>query len=357
MPTDVTNYKCPACTGPLHFSENTGKLECDYCGSSFSVEEIEIRYRDRNAAAAEAMDEPRSDDGPEQEWDPEKVSAYQCPSCSAQLILEKTAASAACPYCGNPTIVPGQLSGSRKPDLVIPFKFGKQAAIDALRKHYRGKLLLPKAFSEENHIQEIKGVYVPFWLYDVQASGDMTFHADRIHTHSTATENITETDHYIVRRRGSMRFERVPADASKQMPDTHMDAIEPFDYRDLKPFSLSYLPGFMANRYDVTKEENVGRIKNRCQNSMEQALRNTVTGYNTCVTYSSQIQTEIVGVKYAMLPVWMLSTRWNGQNFLFAMNGQTGKLIGDLPISKKRLVAWVGGAFAAATVLLGWLFL
>ena len=85
-------------------------------------------------------------------------------------------------------------------------------------------------------------------------------------------------------------------------------------------------------------------------------MRNTVRGYSMVTTEMENFDFENKGVKYALMPVWMLSTKWKGQNFLFAMNGQTGKLIGDLPIDKKRLWAYIAGAFAAATVLLGWLF-
>ena len=177
MPTQVTNYQCPACTGPLHFASGSGKLECDYCGSSFEVAEIEALYAEKDAAAAAAsaeaekkqVDKPAepeeekeilkdaqpedNDENVEVEWinadgeddlpdfpengtdwgsDAAKMRAYNCPSCGAELICEETTAATACPYCGNPTIVPGQLSGTLRPDFVIPFKLDKVAAKKAL---------------------------------------------------------------------------------------------------------------------------------------------------------------------------------------------------------------------------------
>ena len=227
----------------------------------------------------------------------------------------------------------------------------KKAAIAALKQHYRNKPLLPKAFKAENHIQEIKGVYVPFWLFDAQVDGDMTFKTTRVHTHTTSKEIITETDHYLVHRSGTLDFQNVPVDGSSQMPDGHMDAIEPFDYSGMKPFSLSYLPGFLADQYDVSKDECFKRANNRCSNSTEDALRGTVLGYDTCVTTSEDISITPKRVRYAMMPVWLLSTQWKGKNFLFAMNGQTGKLIGDLPIDKLKLALWMGGSFLAAAGL------
>lgn len=359
MPDKVTNYQCPACTGPLQFGNISGKLECSYCGSSFELEEIEALYSEKNTKAAEAdraeqeeAQKPEEDYAP-QEWgdDLEQLNAYQCPSCGAELLCDATTAATSCPYCGNNTILPGRLSGNHKPDLVIPFRYDRNAAIEGLKRHYQGKILLPKAFSDENHITEIKGVYVPFWLFDADVQSQMSFAATRSHTHTTASEVITETDHYNVQRAGSLKLRRVPVDGSSKMPDAHMDAIEPFDYKELKPFSISYLPGYLAEKYDVSQQESEERAHKRCAASAEDALHSTVTGYSTCTVTHRDTSVRIRGAKYALLPVWMLSTQWNGKNYLFAMNGQTGRMIGDLPIDKAKLAMICGGVFAVTTAI------
>ena len=366
MANEITNYQCPSCTGPLHFGSESGMLECDYCGSRFSVEDIEHMFAEKNAHAEDAAREAEEKEAEarvqEAQWDmdsageswdgeEENLHAYNCPSCGAELICDTTTAATSCPYCGNPSIIPGKLSGSKKPDLIIPFQVDKTAAVAALKKHYQKKPLLPKAFKSENHIQEIKGVYVPFWLYDAQVSADMTFKTTRVHTHTTPKEYITETDHFLVHRAGTLDFENVPVDGSSQMPDGHMDAIEPYRFEELKPFSLSYLPGFLADQYDVSQEECARRANARCSASVEDAMRDTVIGYASCITTQKDVEIRPGKVKYALLPVWMLSTQWKGKNFLFAMNGQTGRLIGDLPIDMGKLALYCIGAFAAATAL------
>ena len=364
MPNETVQYKCPACTGPLHYAQGSGKLECDYCGSSYSPEEIEALQNPDAQKAAQAFEEAPEE---QENWvlsqagsdwgaDAQKLRAYSCPNCGAELICEETTAATSCPYCGNPTVIPGNLSGARKPDYIIPFAKTREDAVAALKKHYSHRPILPRSFMKDSHIQEVKGVYVPFWLFDARVEADMTFNATRSHSHTTSDEIITETDHYLVHRAGSLEFEKVPVDGASKMPDGHMDAIEPYDYSGLKPFSMSYLPGFLADKYDVSREDSSKRARERCASSTENALRETVLGYSTCVTTGKHVNIHPGDVKYALLPVWLLSTQWQGKNFLFAMNGQTGKLIGDLPIDKKRLWAYIAGAFAAATVLLGWLF-
>ena len=359
MPTQVTNYQCPACTGPLHFAGGSGKLECEYCGASYDVAEIEALYAEKEekaAAARQAAEETRqsapSGDGGawdtsgfSEDWGTEGdgMRAYSCPSCGAELICDENTAATSCPYCGNPTVVPGQFSGQLRPDFIIPFKLSKEDAVKALKDHYKGKIFLPKSFTQENHVQEIQGVYVPFWMFDGEAEGDARYEATRSHTYRSGDYEITETEHYDIYRAGFISFEKIPADASSKMPDDHMDSIEPYDYQELKPFSTAYLPGFLADKFDVTVEQCRQRADQRCAGTLSATLRDTVTGYHTCTLIHESVSLKRGKVHYALMPVWMLNTKWKGKDFLFAMNGQTGKLVGDLPVSWGRF--W--GLFAA----------
>ena len=351
MPAQVTNYQCPGCTGPLHFVGASGKLECDYCGASYDVAEIEALYAEKEekaAAAQHAAEEKAAENretatadgdwdtsGFSEDWGEEGVhmKAYSCPSCGAELICDESTAATSCPYCGNPTVVPGQFSGELKPDFILPFKLGREDAIKALKDHYKGKILLPRAFTDENHVQEIRGIYVPFWMFDGEAAGDARYEATRSHSYVSGDYEITKTEHFDVYRAGTVAFEKVPVDASSKMPDNHMDSIEPYDYNALKAFSTAYLPGFLADKYDVTVEECRERADQRCEGTLDAALRGSVTSYDTCVRLTGSTNLTRGKVHYALMPVWMLNTKWHGKDFLFAMNGQTGKLVGDLPVS------------------------
>lgn len=377
MPTQVTNYQCPACTGPLHYSAKSGKLACDYCGSSFDVAEIEALYARKEAEAAaakqaadakaeaaqaakaEAAEAAAASGG----WDTSDLSrdwgaeadglrVYSCPSCGAELICDQSTAATACPYCGNPAIVPGQFSGALRPDYILPFRLSKDDAVQALRAHYKGKPFLPRSFTSANHIEQIQGVYVPFWLFDGGAEGAASYRASNTNVFETGDYEITETRHYHVVRAGSLAFEKIPVDASSKMPDDHMDSIEPFDYAQLRPFSTAYLPGYLADKYDVTIDDSRDRADMRCRETLAQALRDTVTGYGACVTEREDIALRRGKVHYALLPVWMLSTKWRGQDFLFAMNGQTGKLVGDLPTDRGRFWGMFAAIAAPLTVAL-----
>ena len=396
MAAQVTNYQCPACTGPVHFSPETGKVVCDYCGSTYELKEIETIYAEKDAKAAQAQayaeekekieaaaedkedkeekehkDDDRNGTEFSGDWDmtelnsdggadAEGMKMYNCPSCGAELICDSSTGATSCPYCGNPTVVPGQFTGALKPNYVIPFKVEKDAAIEALKKHYKGKIFLPGTFTSNNHLQEIKGVYVPFWMFDGKADASATYKASNTSVHRSSNEEITTTTIFRVRRGGNMSFEKVPVDASTKMPDDYMDSIEPYDYSELKEFSTAYLPGFLADKYDVTVKESWKRADKRCETTVKAALRNTVTGYDSCVTEREWVNMERGKVHYALLPVWLLTTKWNGKTFLFAVNGQTGRTVGDLPVSKGKvwaLFAGLAAGFSVAGSLIATLFI
>ena len=331
MATEITNYQCPACTAPLRFDGESGKLVCDFCASTYTVAEIEALYAEKDKAAVEASQ--KAEAAPDTDgWDTdENLRAYQCPTCGAELITEKTTAATSCPYCGNPSVVPGQLSGALKPEFVLPFKVEKEAVVKALHKHYgKHNYYLPRLFRSGNHIEKVQGVYVPFWLFDAKVSGSGQYDGQDSVTHRVGDYEVTRTMHYNVERVGSAEFNRIPVDGSKKMPDDYMDSIEPFDYTQLRPFSTAYLPGFLADRYDVSAEEAIPRMETRCKETLEDCLRRDVD-HAVVVPECFQAKVDKSEAHYALLPVWMLTTKWRDKNYLFAMNGQTGKFVGELP--------------------------
>jgi len=362
MATQVTNYQCPNCTGPLRFDSGLQLLVCDYCGTQYAVDVIEQLYADKEQAAAAAGTEPQWDmtlaGGQWSDEEAANMRGYKCPSCAAEIICDVTTAATSCPYCGNPTVIPGQFVGQLRPDFVMPFKFDKDYAIAALSKYYKGKKFLPKCFADKNNIDEIKGIYVPFWLFNGESYANMRFRGTVVRKFRQGDYDVTETNHYRVIREGNVAFEKVPVDGSTKMPDAHMDSLEPFEYRELMPFSTAYLPGFLADKYDLDAETCSQRANARIKASTEQVFAATTTGYTTLTPEYSFFDLKKGDVKYALLPVWMLYTKYAGQNYLFAMNGQTGKLIGDLPVDKGKYWSWFAGiSLPIAAVLALILFL
>ena len=332
----LQEYKCPCCGGAIEFNSQIQKMKCPFCDSEFEMEALQ-EYDD--ALGAEQESDMTWDSRAGSDWsdgETDGLSTYVCKSCGGEIVGDETMAATSCPYCDNPIVLMGQFSGQLKPDYVIPFKKDKKAAKEGLKKHYKGKILLPKVFKDENRIEEVKGLYVPFWLFDADAEANIRFKATKVRRWSDSNYDYTETSHFAVIRGGNIGFDTVPVDGSSKMPDDLMESVEPFNFSEAVPFQTAYLAGYMADKYDVTDDESVARANERIENSTISAFRSTLTDYNTIETENANIKLDNAKAKYALYPVWLLNTNWKGKKFTFAMNGQTGKMVGDLPVDKKK---------------------
>lgn len=353
----LNEYKCPNCGGAVEFDSGSQRIKCPYCDSEFDVAAIEAANEAQNKAADDmnwgAAGEKWSED------EAAGMRVYVCNSCGGEIVADETTSATQCPYCGNQVTMKGQLSGDLRPDLIIPFKLDKNAAKEAYKKHIGNKKLLPKLFKEENHIDEIKGVYVPYWLFDCDASGSVTFSGTQVQHWSDDDYDYTRTSYYDLHRNGQAAFRAVPVDGSSKMADDLMESIEPFNLSEAVDFKAAYLAGYLADRYDVSYEENTPRANERVRDSMIQSMRETTREYLSVTPKSTNIAVNGGKVRYALYPVWILNTTYKGSKYIFAMNGQTGKLVGDLPLDKGAFWKWfgiLGAGLSAAFTGLAYLF-
>ncbi len=345
----VIEYKCPCCNAGLHFSGSEQKLTCAYCDNAFELEAV----RAFNESEVTAQKEDTWED-PSLTWNQEEtdsLQAFQCPSCGGEILSDVTTAATFCPYCDNPTILPARLSGSIRPDGLIPFQKTNEDAKAAFLSLCKGKPLLPKEFTKEQHLEKITGMYVPFWLYDCDADFSGSYKATRIHTWSDTNYNYTKTDHFLLRREADADFVGIPMDGSSKMDDTFMESIEPYDYSQLTDFDTAYLSGYLADKYDVPSENGKERVRQRVEAAMNAEIQSSLIGYHTVLPTSKNLHVKHGKAKYVLMPVWMLNTRYQGKLYTFAMNGQTGKMTGSFPICPKRTAAWFAGISAGVTAL------
>ena len=331
---NLQEYKCPCCGGAIAFDSTIQKMKCPYCDTEFEMDALKGYDDELQEEQTDSMEWETNAGGEWQEGETEGLRTYVCKSCGGEIVGDANMAATSCPFCDNPIVMMGQFSGALKPDLVIPFKLDKKAAKEGLMKHLTGKRLLPKIFKDQNHIDEIKGVYVPFWLFDTDVDANVRYRATKIRVWSDSDYDYTETSYFMVHRGGNVGFENVPVDGSSKMADDLMESIEPFEISEAVAFQPAYLAGYLADRYDADSEESAPRANERVKKSVERAFEETVTGYTTVAAENSSVQLHGGSVRYALLPVWILNTTWEGKKYLFAMNGQTGKFVGDLPADK-----------------------
>ncbi|MBQ4348068.1 MAG: hypothetical protein IJC79_00435 [Clostridia bacterium] len=331
----LLEQKCPCCGGAIEFNANTQSMKCPYCDAEFDVAAMEQAAgnpanigQDNFAWQTEAS-----------QWQSDEINGmgvYTCKSCGGEIVADATTGATTCPYCDNPVVMTSQFAGGLKPNLIIPFKYDKKAAKEALNKFIASKKMVPKVFKDQKHIDEIKGVYVPHWLFTGTAVATADFTAEKARHWSDSDNNYTETSYFNCYRSGNMDFANIPVDGSSKMDDTLMESIEPFNVSEAVPFSTAYMAGYLADKYDVDLNASVPRANERVKNSVVSALEKNVmsAGYSVVIPQNSQVNIANGSYAYALYPVWILNTTWNGKKYTFAMNGQTGKFVGDLPLDK-----------------------
>ena len=344
--SNVIEYKCPCCSAGLRFDGSAQQLTCEYCDSTFEMDAIRAFNESVNQ---QSKDDFLFEETPHTEWDEteqDTMRSFICPSCGGELITDENTAATFCPFCSNPTVMPGRLSGGLKPDALIPFRTTKEDAQAAFLKLCKGKPLLPKFFTQEQQVEKITGIYVPFWLYDCGGGLNGSYKATRVHTWSDSRYIYTKTEHYLLSRGAKAEFTGIPMDASSKMDDTFMESIEPYDYSQLIDFDKAYL-----TKYDVPSEAGKDRIHQRVSNAMDDLVQRSFQGYATVVPASRQLNVQQKHARYVLMPVWMLNTKYKDKIYTFAMNGQTGKITGSLPVSPSRAAAWFAGITAGVTLI------
>ncbi len=351
--TGAIAYKCPCCDAGLAFSGEVQQLKCEYCGNSFEIEAV----RAYNESAVQEGEDFQWEEPQTQSWSDEEqnhLHSFQCATCGGEILGDENTAATFCPYCGNPTILPSRLSGGVKPDGVLPFRKSKEDAKAAFLQLCKGKPLLPKEFTRKQQIEKLTGMYVPFWLYDCQGDFSGRYKATIVRTWSDSDYNYTKTSHFMLVREAEAGFVGIPMDGSSKIEDISMESIEPFDYSQLTEFDMAYLSGYFADKHDVSAEFGKERIHQRVDAAFDEELAGTMIPYTTVVPMNKQLQLTHSQARYVLMPVWLLNVRYKDKLYNFAMNGQTGKITGQLPICPKRTAAWFAGICAAGTAL-AWL--
>lgn len=341
--SELKDFKCPNCDGRLEFDSASQKLKCPFCDGEYDPETF---GSDKGYTISNAK------------WDDDNdLAVYTCRSCGGAIITQRETAATSCPYCGNPVVMQGNISGDYKPSRIIPFKLNKEQAKEEYKKHLKGKILLPKTFANEAIIDEMKGVYVPFWLFDGTANAQIWYNAEKVRTWSDSDYDYTETSYYKLFRAGRVSFENVPVDASTNIDDNLSQSVEPFDSNDLVDFNANYLAGHLADKYNVEASECKKIADDRIANSTQSLFATTTVGYSSVIPISTRMLINQGHQEYVMMPMWLLNVKYNNKDYKFAMNGQTGKFVGNLPADKGKAISIAVSIFliiALAVIAVFW---
>jgi len=340
MQSNVTDQKCPSCRAPLKYSPKSKGWDCEYCHTHFTLEDLKKVQKNKEKKQNKSF----------------KSDGYTCKNCGASILVSENTTATTCVYCRSTAIIDERLENELTPNSMIPFKKTKEEAVEAFGKMGIRKWFIPKEFTKKKNIQEIQGIYIPFWLFDFSLNAKIMGRGTRVSSWISGNYQYTKTDTYHFEREGKFPFYDIPVDGSKHFDDALMNSIEPFDYKELVSFEDAYLSGFLAEKYDLTREEVKKIAVDRASNTAENKLLGTLS-YTTKRVEDKVMNPENLEGEYVLFPVWLLNIKYKDKIYPFAMNGQTGKMIGDIPVQKSKVIFFflALGIFLSIIVILTFL--
>ncbi len=339
----TTSFKCAGCGHNLVFDPDMGKLVCEACGYSCDMEEAgDESERDFETVSS------KSTSG---EFAEGEAVQFHCQNCGAVLITDKYTSATVCGYCDSPVMLSERLSDKLAPAYAIPFQINAEDARAKFTEWAKKRRVIPTSFIKNDKLKDIQGVYVPFWLYDMNGRGDVNAHCTRVSTRTQGDYRVTTTRHYDVYRKVAVDYVKIPVDASETMIDEYMDMIEPFDYSQLSKFNMAFLAGFSAEKYTYDDKALLPRISQRVAGYVRDFVKSTIRGYTTTMITHENYDAKQRNASYTLLPVYVLNYDHEGKTYSFMMNGQTGKIVGKPPISKGKCAGYFGISFIASLAI------
>ena len=354
----TVNYKCPNCGGPLKFNPDLQKFSCEYCSSVFSESEIQELYKEKEAKESQAeRAEQRQQQRQQQQQDDrsndgfEDAVVYTCPSCGAEVVTTASTAATTCFYCQNPVVLGGRLSGDFKPDMIVPFALTKEKAIEKFLDMCKKKWFLPKDFASKKQFEKLTGVYFPYWYIDSLRDANMSARCKKIRRWSVGNRRYTETSIFQVARGAKIQINNVFERALSSEDRNMLQCVHPFDLSQARRFSMSYLSGFQAEKRNIEIHEIQQMVDTKIHDYCKELLKDTMSEYDVVTPEQYTAVTDVESWNYNLLPVWVVTYKYKGKIYPFAINGQSGKTYGMLPTSNAKLAVFCAILTASISLL------
>lgn len=347
----VISFKCPNCDGELVFDPQSGAYKCEYCNSDFTQEQLDaMKPASESEHAAGSMD---GSGGMDPAAAVDNTAEYHCPSCGAQIVTDATTAATHCYYCQNPVVLSGRLTGKYLPDKVVPFSIDRKKAEEMFLGYVGRKKFVPKAFFNKKQMDKLSGVYFPFWMYEAEYTGRMKADATKVRVWTSGDERYTETKYYQVTRAGQIQLQNLEMNALNKANKELVEGVLPYQINEAKKFSMGYLSGFQAEKRDIESAQLSAAARQETEQYARNLIRESISGYDHVHVSDSAMKLKRESWSYVLLPIWTITYHGsNGKVYYYSLNGQTGKVCGELPVAYGKL-AGVSGIIAAVVLAIG----
>lgn len=317
-------FKCSNCGGNIVYDAVRKQMRCPHCDSVDSQHKVTG----------------------------EQSSLHNCINCGAPIEVSDYTSAAPCEHCGCYLIFDERVEGQYRPHLMIPFGVSKEKAKEIMRERFKKKAFTPSNFLEDNMLEKMTGIYVPFFLYDINVRCDYHAEGTKRRTWTSGNTEYTETSYYDVTRDMYVDFDKIPVDASIAMDDSIMDLMEPYNYGALEGFKEEYMSGFCGEMYNSDGDSLRPRAKKKAVDNAETMLRESLAGYNSLRVIHKNTYTQDNATNYTLMPVWHYKYSYGGKSYDYYINGQTGKAVGRTPVSKAKLLGYGATVWGMLAILM-----
>ena len=343
---DVTDKKCPNCGATVVYDPDTLAMTCPFCGYSRQLPKPEDNGQD-----VEELDFSSAKNRESLDWGKEKKSLV-CKNCGAETIMDTADTAQCCPYCGSTQVMPVDNDDDVvAPGGVVPFEITKEKAAQLFQGWMKGKLFAPNEAKKSCEAKNFSGVYLPYWTYDSQTTSPYEI---KLGFNSKDSQGNTTTTYRTYRGIYERFIDDETVYASKKTNNPYIKQASKFDFTKLRKYSPEFIAGFLAERYTVGLDEGwdiaKGQIKSKIDSeirSMEKKKRkaDSVSKLTFNTAYSK------VTYKYVLAPIWIANFKFKDKVYNIVVNGQTGQIRGEAPVSPAKVAIAIAIAIAVIGIL------
>lgn len=313
--------ECPNCGGNLKFDISSQQMKCEYCLTTHDPYEV---AKDRDAEETSDFD----------------VTIFTCPQCGGEILSTDTSAAEFCSFCGASTILSSRISNEKKPARIIPFKQTREACKEAYLAKMKRAVFAPDELKDKKYIDSFRGIYMPYWVYNISQQGTVHLNGKK----SYRKGDYVYTDYYDLSGDIDAYYNDLSYDASSSFSDSISEQLAPYNTKEQKEFTPSFLSGFYADTADVSSDiyqKDALKIANTTSyNKVKKTTEFSGVSFSTDNNsqMDSSLQTFCSKPERVMYPVWFMSYRKGDRVAYASVNGQSGKVVADIPVDIKKYV-------------------
>jgi hypothetical protein len=339
-------HACPACGAQAEWNPAKQLLVCPFCGAESPYD----KYKAGGAVAElDLITMLRSLPKEQRGWDTTRHSV-QCQSCKAVMVFDPAKIGKNCEFCGSPALVDYQeLESPIRPQSLLPFKISQDDVRDRMKRWYAGRWFAPNAFKHKSLIDQLHGLYVPFWTFDAQVHCE--WQAEAGHYYYTTESYRDSQGRQQTRQVQHIRWESAageidhffddePVPATKGVDHTLLRGVEPFPTGEVVPYDTAFLSGFVVERYQIDLEQAATEAHAQMHAELETLCGQQVPG-DTYRGLQIQPHYSAETFKHTLLPIWLLTYTYGVKTFNVVANGYTGEIAGHYPKSFWKITFFV----------------